>query len=569
MTAAVLRFLLALLISGGVATWLPDLDGVSGWALFPPLAAVLVAVLTGRLILGLASAVVGTAIISLAATVPPLELPAAALHRAVVEFIWQPLNSSFQPFVLLFTITLIGMVRVVSLAGGTQGIALALARRAEGARSTRLATFVMGLAIFFDDYANTMVVGTTMRPVADRFHISREKIAYIVDSTAAPVAGVALISTWIGYEVGLFGEAMAATGSAISGYELFLRALPSRFYCLLTLLFVASSILMRRDFGPMLRAERRAQSNEASASGPDVVEETTEVEGFSAQPGVNPHWAYAVMPVGSVIIGVIAGMHLDSWQLTVIEEARRHHPFWSREYWTIVFGNAEGAKVMFLAAVAGTALAFAIALTRRTADEKRPITPLMALKSWAGGRSGALHILTILAILTLAWAIKEACTAVGTSSYLVSAVGAEIAPTTLPLLVFLLASLVSFSIGTSWTTMAILIPTMLPLAHELGGLPIVVLVAAAVLDGAIFGDHCSPISDTTVLASAATACQHLDHVRTQIPYALCTMGIAAVLGYLGSALWYSAYVGLGLGSVCVLGLLLVLGRDPDAAVLRP
>ncbi len=558
------RFLLALLISCGIAVLLPELDGVSGWALFPPLTAVLVAVLTSRLILGLSTAVVGTAIVSLISTVPPLQLPAAIVHRAVVEFVLQPLDSSFQPFVLFFTVSLIGMVRVVSLAGGTQGIAQALARRAEGARSTRLATFAMGLAIFFDDYANTMVVGTTMRPVAERFHISREKIAYIVDSTAAPVAGVALISTWIGYEVGLFGEAMAGTGSAVSGYELFLRALPSRFYCLLTLFFVASSILLRRDFGPMLRAERRAHSSDAMTAWTDAAEEGAPVEGLSAQRGVNPHWAYAVVPVGCVIVGVIAGMHLDSWHATAVEEARRHHSFWSREYWTIVFGNAEGAKVMFLASLAGTALAFAIALTRRTTDGHRPITPLLALKSWSGGRSGALHMVTILAILTLAWAIKEACSAVNTSAYLVSAVGAEIPPTTLPLLVFLLASVVSFAIGTSWTTMAILIPTMVPLAHELGGLPIVVLVAAAVLDGAIFGDHCSPISDTTVLASAATACDHLDHVRTQIPYALCTMGIAATCGYLGSALW-SAYTGLGLGTVCVLVLLLVAGRNPDTA----
>ena len=170
---------------------------------------------------------------------------------------------------------------------------------------------------------------------------------------------------------------------------------------------------------------------------------------------------------------------------------------------------------------------------------------------------------TVLAILTLAWAIKEACSAVSTSAYLVSAVGTEIPPEALPLLVFLLASIVAFAIGTSWTTMAILIPTMIPLAYELGGIAIVVLVAAAVLDGAIFGDHCSPISDTTVLASAATSCDHLDHVRTQMPYAVTTMGVAALCGYLGSALW-SAYTGLGLGVVCVLGLLLLLGRNPDA-----
>ena len=519
--------------------------------------------LTGRLILGLSTAVVGTAIVSLIPTVAPARLPAAVAHRAVIEFIWQPLDSGFQPFVLLFTVTLIGMVRVVALAGGTQGIAQALARRAEGARSARLATFAMGLAVFFDDYANSMVVGTTMRPVAERFRVSREKIAYIVDSTAAPVAGVALISTWIGYEVGLFGEAMTAAGTAVSGYELFLRALPSRFYCLFTLLFVAASILMRRDFGPLLHAELRARRVHPMADNP-AAKGGEQLQELSSHHGVIPHWASAVVPVAAVIVGVIAGMHHDSWQAAAVEEARRRLSFWSREYWTIVFSAAEGAKVMFLASLAGTALAFTIALTRRNVDGQRPIGLMVALRSWAGGRSGAKHMLTVLVILTLAWAIKEACQAVGTSSYLVAAVGSEIPPTVLPLLVFLLASLVAFAIGTSWTTMAILVPTMVPIAHELGGMPIAVLVAAAVLDGAIFGDHCSPISDTTVLASAATACGHLDHVRTQIPYALCTMVMAATVGYLGTALWYSPYLGLLLGSGCVVGLLLLLGRNPDA-----
>ena len=340
-----------------------------------------------------------------------------------------------------------------------------------------------------------------------------------------------------------------------------MRALPSRFYCLFTLLFVAASILLRRDFGPLLRAERQARRAAPAADSTDV--EAAAEQALAAHRGVRPHWACAVVPVATVIVGVIAGMHIDSWQTATVLEARLRLPFWSREYWMVVFGAAEGAKVMFVASLAGTALAFAVALTRRGDGHRRPITPSTALRSWAGGRSGLKHMLTVLVILTLAWAIKEACYAVGTSSYLVAAVGSEIPPAVLPLLVFLLASLVAFAIGTSWTTMAILIPTMVPIAHQLGGLPIAVLVAAAVLDGAIFGDHCSPISDTTVLASAATACPHLDHVRTQIPYALCTMAIAATVGYLGTALWYPPYVGLILGSGCVVGLLLVLGRNPD------
>ena len=160
------------------------------------------------------------------------------------------MEGSFQLYILAFTAALIGMVRVTSLTGGNLGIASLLASRAEGARSTRVAAFLMGLAIFFDDYANTIVVGTTMRPIADRFRVSREKLAYLVDSTAAPIAGVALISTWIGYEVGLFDDLMRGLHTGISGYQLFFSALPVRFYCLFTLVFVARLCLVPAGLRP-------------------------------------------------------------------------------------------------------------------------------------------------------------------------------------------------------------------------------------------------------------------------------------------------------------------------------
>ena len=168
-----------------------------------------------------------------------------------------------------------------------------------------------------------------------------------------------------------------------------------------------------------------------------------------------------------------------------------------------------------------------------------------------------------LLILVLAWAIKEMCQAVHTSDYLIGALENVLDPRFLPLLVFGLAAAVAFSIGTSWTTMALLLPTMLPVAHQMGDITLVILVAAAVLDGAIFGDHCSPISDTTVLSSIAASCDHIAHVRTQAPYAITTMCIAAVCGYLGSTLLYSTYIGLGLGMLVVVATLVIVGRDPD------
>ncbi|MFH1567182.1 MAG: Na+/H+ antiporter NhaC family protein [Gemmatimonadota bacterium] len=545
-----------------MAALLPSQGGLDGWSLFPPLVAILVGTLTGQLALGLAAAVLGAAALSQPAVAAAWLYPVEVVRRALVDFIWAPVVDAFQIYILLFTTTLIGMVRVVSLAGGTQGIADLLAGRAEGGRSTRLAAFGLGLAIFFDDYANTLVVGTTMRPVADRFRVAREKLAYLVDSTAAPVAGIAIISTWIGYEVGYFDQIMKDLGAGISGYELFFRALPSRFYCLLTLVFVGATVLLRRDFGPMLQAERRAfHTGQVLRDGARPLAGSRS-ESLPAAAGVAPHWRTAVVPVVLVVLGVVVGMQVDAWSVEAVVASRRAEGALSWRYWSTVFSNAEGTKVMFLASVAGTLAAFAFALAQpRLASGARPIGALQALKAWSEGVTGFRHAAVI---LVLAWAIRVACEAVHTSEYLSATLGRALPPALLPVVIFLLAALVAFAIGTSWATMAILLPTSLPLAYGLGGLPLTVLVAAAVLDGAIFGDHCSPISDTTVLSSIASSCDHLDHVKTQMPYALATMAIAATAGYLGTSLLYPAWVGLILGMVLVVALLKVVGQDPEA-----
>jgi len=539
---------------------LPTQGGTDGWSLFPPLVAILIAVLTGRLVLGLATALLAAALISSAASVPLSSLPFAVLRQASVDFIWHPLHESFQLYILGFTASLIGMTRVVSLAGGTQGIAEFLAAHAEGARSTRIATFLLGLAIFFDDYANTLVVGTTMRPIADRFRISREKLAYIVDSTAAPVAGIALISTWIGYEVGLLNDIATDLGSGQSGYQLFLNALGARFYCWLTLFFVGLTVFLQRDFGPLLKAEQRARRSGQllpPGSRPMMPEKESTVE---PPAGVQPHWLSAVVPICLVILGVLVGLQLDAWHTTQVSQARLQYGFFSRLYFTTVFAHADSAKVMFLASLAGSLAAFVLALSQRDGDGRRLISLGKVVGIWLGGITGFRRALII---LILAWAIKEACSAVKTSDYLIALLADSLNPIWLPLIVFLLAALVAFSIGTSWTTMALLLPTTVPLAFNMGGLGLGIFVIAAVLDGAIFGDHCSPISDTTVLSSIASSCDHLAHVKTQLPYALCTMTVAALLGYLGGPLFYGPGVGLLLGAAVLTVVLWTLGRNPD------
>ncbi|MDP6041777.1 MAG: Na+/H+ antiporter NhaC family protein [Candidatus Latescibacteria bacterium] len=538
------------------------LSSITAWSLFPPVAAIFVAIISGRLITGLSLAILAGGLLS-SLGAPLYTLPFIAFHKALFGYVWTPLESSFQLYILAFTAGLIGMVRVTTLSGGNRGIADLLARRAEGARSTRLAAFFMGLAIFFDDYANTIVVGSTLRPIADRFKVSREKLAYIVDSTAAPIAGVAIISTWIGYEVSLFQDLMIELNTGLSGYELFFHALPLRFYCLLTLAFVFLAAYLRRDYGPMLTAERRAQSTgQVMRPGATPMTGRTQDEIGPAE-GVRPAWWTAATPVILVIACAIGGMVIDTWDNEKVLTARSEYGFFSNAFWTASFSSADTAKVLFIAAMLGSLLAIGIAITRKHAETgARIITPFDAISTWARGIVGVWYAIVI---LILAWAIKEVCTDAGTSTYLTAALSPLISPGLLPLLIFLLAAIVAFSIGTSWTTMAILIPTVVPLAHALGGLPLTILAAAAVLDGAIFGDHCSPISDTTVMSSIASSCDHLDHVKTQLPYALTTMGLAGLFGYLGTATIYSGWLGLLLGLIAIPIILLTVGKNPDVS----
>jgi Na+/H+ antiporter NhaC len=310
----------------------------------------------------------------------------------------------------------------------------------------------------------------------------------------------------------------------------------------------------------MLNAERRArQSGQVLA--PDAHPMTGDEAQIHEHPGLRAHWAVAAAPILLVIFGVLGGMHFDASQTPDVVQARAEHGFFGRFYWTAIFSNADGAKVMFLAALAGSVLAIAIAMTRRQEQSnERPLGLIMVLKTWVSGITGFSYALLI---LVLAWAIKETCEAVHTSDYIIGALSGLLDPIFLPLLVFVLASVVAFSIGTSWTTMAILLPTMVPVAYDMGGLALTVLVAAAVLDGAIFGDHCSPISDTTVLSSIASSCDHLAHVRTQAPYALTTMLVAALCGYLGSTLLWSPYVALLVGLAVIVAVLFLVGKKTD------
>ena len=491
--------------------------------------------------------------------------PLAATLRAVDKYPLEALQEADNVSIIVFSLLLGGMVGVMSRSGGTRGIVAALRPIATSPRRAQLFAWLVGIIIFFDDYANTLIVGNTMRPVTDRVRVSREKLAYIVDSTAAPVAAFAVISTWTGFEIALIGDALASAASQTTDpvlsaqllrasqnpFSIFLHSIPYLFYPIFAVLFVLIVGITGRDFGPMLKAERRARiTGDLVRPGGEPAAEVT--GGLMEPPPDKPHrWYNAGLPVLTVIVVTLLGLYRtgvaavgDGVTPTLREIVGAADPFT-----TLIWGAASGCLVAMFLAVAG-----------------RILTLAQTIEAWIGGMRA---VFLAMLILVLAWGLGDVVEALGTGAYLAGAIRDSLPVFALPALVFLVGATISFATGTSWGTMAILFPIVVPLAVAMGaavdfaggvGYSILLGTISAVLAGAIFGDHCSPISDTTIMSSMASACDHLDHVRTQLPYAIVIALIAIAVGDIPAAFGVPVYVSLAAGTAVLYGVLRVLGK---------
>ena len=527
-----------------LAAWRGEAVGSSApwYAIVPPVMAVALALLTRRLLPSLGVAVLVGAFL---AELPDVPRGLLAGPRHVLSAASDPINVQILAFVALILVT----ISILIASGGLQGIVDRLARFARGARSTQLATALMGLAVFIDDYANTMIVGSSMRPVCDRHRVSREKLAFLVDATSAPVAGLAVISTWIGYEVGLFREVAGTLGIERTGYSMFFDALGFRFYCILMIIFVLANVISGSEFGAMARAESRARMTGALwAPGARPISP----EAAQGLDRARVAARTAVIPMAGLFVVLLAGLWLDGKGGCLADLLRPGA-------WRAVIGRAEN-NILILAMASAASLIAAVGCSIAVARLRpRDLLPVVG----AGLRGSLLPI----AILIMAWSLKSTCDALATGTFLVDAVGEVLSPFIFPALVFLLAGLTSFATGTSWGTMAILIPTAIPIAHQLdGGLYGITTMMSlgAVLDGAILGDHCSPISDTTIMSSIASGCDHLHHVSTQIPYSLTVGAIALVAGYLPGAVGVPSPLSLLAGAGLIVGGFMCLRRRQRA-----
>ncbi|MEM9930308.1 MAG: Na+/H+ antiporter NhaC family protein [Bacteroidota bacterium] len=506
-----------------------------------------------------------------------------ALLSSVEHYLIKALNDGGHLSIIVFSLLVGGMVAIISRNGGMAGVVERMTKYAKTPRSAQFITWLLGVGIFFDDYANTLIVGNTMRSVTDRFRISREKLAYIVDSTAAPVASIAFITTWIGAELGYIGDGIKGVAGLedLTPYAIFLESIKYSFYPVLTLGFILFLVLSKRDYATMLQAERRARATgQVKAAGTES-EEVEETEDLSPVAGAPLRARNAVIPVLTVILMTIIGL-MDTGLTSVygdLENAPTSDG-WGATWAAMeggffgklgeVIGAADSYVALLWASISGVVVAIIMTLSQR----------IMSVGQTMGSlTSGFKAMFSAIMILTLAWALASTTEDLHTATFLVDLLGNSLNPYFLPPIIFVLAALISFSTGSSWSTMAILYPIAIPLtwavataagweieaAHGLLFNVISIVLAASVL-----GDHCSPISDTTILSSLASDCNHIDHVRTQLPYALTVGSVSLVAGFLATLLgggWLLCSLLMLIGLVLLYGIVRWRGQivDPEVA----
>lgn len=582
-----------------------------GWmSLLPPIVAIVLAIITRRIVLSLVLGIFAGALVMSGGD------PLTALGHTWETHLWSTLIDPGKMRMLSFTLLMGGMVGVITRSGGMQGLVKLITPYASNRRRGQLATWMLGVVVFFDDYANTMLLGSTLQPVYERLRISKEKLAYVVDSTAAPVAALAPLSTWVAIEIDSIASGLETVDTDLGAFGLFVSSIPYRFYVWMALFLVPMTVILGRDFGMMAKAERRTLAGEDL---PNTEQELGE------QPKPSS-WLNAMLPILATLLVVVCLVYSTGAESVCSKAAEDLSAELSENEYAIdaallqkvkdaaATGNVSDTR----AAVATLTSAVDTVAPGVTADSK-PFNPKLSLQdifgaasstlalqygalvglilamllSW-GGRilsfdelissafSGARIVLPAVAILWCAAAMSRMTTSdsvtgdettvayefkdhrLYTAEYLTPIlagpqrsaeseevqVGGLVSVEFLPSVVFLLAAVVAFCTGTSWGTMGILLPLSVQTAFAMlnadgvaitANNPILVSSVGGVLAGAVFGDHCSPISDTTVLSSQWSGCDHLAHVWTQLPYALLAAAVSVLLGTLpigfGVSVW--------------------------------
>lgn len=516
-------------------------------SLLPPLLAIVLAIVTRRAVLSLflgiwAGGVIATGSLGLGQT---------------FDWIVESVADEFHVQILIFTLLLGSGVAFVWRLGGSLAVARYATDRIETQRRAGIMAWGLGLLLFFDDYANSAIVGSAMRDISDELQISREKLSYIVDSTAAPVATFG-ISTWTAFQLSMIQEGYDAAGiteaQAGTVFVTFLRSIPFNIYCLLAIVMVAIVVFSRRDYGEMLSAEHRSYRT-GNVLREDAQPLQSVHEDLGAPNESRPMLRSFFVPILALVVVAFAGAF---WTGYPPEE-----PLTTVDGIIGVAGNADWAASLIWGGFAMVAAGFVLGQAYDLLDLSESVDTLI---------DGFGLMLTAVTILVLAWSIGTVAEELGTGEYVTALAEGVVSPSLLPVIVLLASAFIAFSMGSSWSTMAIVTPVAIPLAWNIGGQSpeLLGVVVGTVFSGAIFGDHTSPISDTSVLSSTFTGADLIDHVRTQLYYAgtvfLVSILLYLVYGYLG----ITPLILLPLGIVLLVGLVYAFSEwDADRKDVSP
>ena len=524
---------------------LPLPSGAGLWSVLPPLLAIALALVTKEVVFSLFVGILaGLGIYASAAPLQVHQFP-----TALVALVRDSIGDGDHLAVLVFAFFMGPLIAVMTRAGGANAFGKWAVSHLKSAAGAKAATVVFGLLFFVDDYFNCLTIGNVMRPVTDKFRISREKLAYFVDATAAPICVIAPVTTWAAYIVSIYADNVPG----VPGMTAFLRAIPFNLYSILSVVMVLWLAFRRGgDYGPMAEAEARALAGDpAGAAASESRDEALDPAVVSTRGRV---WDLAVPVVVLVASGLALMLQLGGYWSAPAEGGAPVSVF-------DAIGNTQAALAFATASLLGLFAAFLLMVPRRVVSYK---------DFFACVPAGIRMMVSALIILVLAWTLSAICNKLlGIDEFISVQVdrGAKsgVLPLSLlPAALFLLASLIAFSTGTSWGTFGILIPIAIAVCNKVDP-SLNALVLSSILSGSVMGDHCSPISDTTILSSTGSQCRHIDHVRTQLPYAL-TVGAVSAAGYVvagltrGLSYGVSAAVTLAVSAALLVAALLVLPR---------
>ncbi len=496
----------------------------TAWSLLPPIIAIGLALITKEVYSSLfAGILVGGLLYA------GFNLELTMTHVLSDGFI-ASVSDSYNVGILLFLIILGALVSMMNKAGGSAAFGRWASTKIKSRIGAQLCTIVLGVLIFIDDYFNCLTVGSVMRPVTDKNNISRAKLSYLIDATAAPICIIAPISSWAAAVAGF------AQDSGMNGIQLFISAIPYNFYAILTIVMMITIALLKFDYGPMKKHEENAKNGDLFTTAKEVFQDVQEGN-------VNPKGKVIdlILPVVILIIACVLGMIYSGGFFTQGEEGYKN--------FITAFSNSDASVGLFYGSFITMILSIIFFMARRVLSFKECMASIP---------DGFKAMVPAIMILVCAWTLKTMTDSLGAPAFIEGIVKSSAGSfmNFLPAIIFLIAVGMSFATGTSWGTFGILIPIVIMVfGFDKGAITIVAI--SACMAGAVCGDHCSPISDTTIMASAGAQCDHINHVSTQLPYAI-TVAAVSFVSYIIAGFCTNAWIVLPVSIILMIGTLLVL-----------